>query len=79
MKITLFLLALALCISGISQNPGDAMVLIPAGEFNMGKNTGTPSDWQPEHRVKINSFYMDKFEVTNQQYYNFCAASNSGV
>ena len=53
------------------------MVLIPAGEFTMGKNSATPSDWQPEHPVKISSFYMDKLEVTNKQYYDFCIATNS--
>ncbi len=48
------------------------MVLIPAGEFTMGKNTANPTDWQPEHNVHIDAFYMDKFEVTNKQYYEFC-------
>jgi len=53
------------------------MVLIPDGEFNMGKNSQTYSDWQPEHKVKVASFYMDKYEVTNQQYYNFCIATKN--
>ena len=43
----------------------------------MGKNSVTPSDWQPEHRVKVSSFYMDKYEVTNKQYYDFCIATNN--
>jgi iron(II)-dependent oxidoreductase len=77
MKTLLFLLALALCNFGVSQKPEDAMVLIPAGEFTMGKNTSTPSDWQPEHKVKVNSFYMDKWEVNNQQYYSFCVATKN--
>jgi hypothetical protein len=49
MKALLFLLALALCNFGVSQKPEDTMVLIPVGEFTMGKNTSTPSDWQPEN------------------------------
>lgn len=51
------------------------MTLIPKGEFNMGKNSAGPSDWQPEHKVKIDSFYLDKYEVTNRQYYEFCQAT----
>lgn len=55
------------------------MALIPAGEFNMGKNSGTTSDWQPEHMVKISSFYMDKHEVTNREYYDFCIATKNAL
>jgi formylglycine-generating enzyme required for sulfatase activity len=58
-----------------SQDKHPDMVLIPAGEFTMGKNTSNPTDWQPEHKVFINAFYMDKNEVTNKQYYEFCTAT----
>jgi sulfatase modifying factor 1 len=75
MRTILFLLAITLCNPGISQKPEDLMVLIHGGEFNMGKNTSQTSDWQPEHLVKVTSFYMDKYEVTNQQYYDFCTAA----
>jgi len=53
------------------------MVLIPKGEFNMGKNTDNPSDWQPEHKVFIDSFYLDKYEVTNSEYNEFCNATKN--
>lgn len=56
-------------------NPLKNMVLIPKGEFNMGKNSSGPSDWQPEHKVKIDSFYLDIYEVTNKQYHEFCIAT----
>ena len=75
--MALFILVLTFCSSVLSQKPDDAAVLIPAGEFTMGKNTTGPSDWQPEHKIKISSFYMDKHEVTNQQYYDFCLATNN--
>jgi sulfatase modifying factor 1 len=52
------------------------MVLIPGGEFNMGKNSANPSDWAPEHKVSVDSFYLDQYEVTNKQYYEFCQAMN---
>ncbi len=72
MKPTLLILTLFISISGQSQVTDPEMVLIPAGEFNMGKNTSNPTDWQPEHKVYVDAFYMDKHEVTNKQYYDFC-------
>jgi formylglycine-generating enzyme required for sulfatase activity len=76
MKIFLLFFALLFSNSRSSQVP-DEMVLIPAGEFRMGKNSQSPSDWQPEHNVTIASYYMDKKEVTNKQYYDFCMATNT--
>jgi formylglycine-generating enzyme required for sulfatase activity len=35
------------------------------------------TDWQPEHKVYIDSFFMDKYEVTNKQYYEFCKETNN--
>jgi formylglycine-generating enzyme required for sulfatase activity len=55
------------------------MALIPSGEFNMGKNSSSPSDWQPEHKVYVDSFYLDKCEVTNKQYYEFCQATKRAL
>jgi len=48
--------------------PGD-MVLIPGGEFDMGDHfdIGEPTE-RPVHRVYVSSFYMDRYETTNQQY-----------
>jgi formylglycine-generating enzyme required for sulfatase activity len=47
------------------------MELIPAGSFIMGDNSHRP-DEGPEHEVTLQSFYIDKFEVTNEQYRRFC-------
>lgn len=58
-----------------AQNTPEGMVLIPEGRFIMGKDSPGPSDWKPEHTVRISSFYMDKYEVTNQQYEKFCNAT----
>ena len=45
------------------------MVLIPAGEFQMGSNDGESfSDEHPVHTVFLDAFYMDKYPVTNAQY-----------
>jgi formylglycine-generating enzyme required for sulfatase activity len=48
------------------------MVLIPAGEFVMGSPDGEGLDnEQPEHKVRADAFYLDKFEVTNARYEKF--------
>ena len=52
--------------------PSD-MVLIPAGEFQMGSNDNT--DEKPIHTVHIDAFYIDKYEVTNAQYKAFVEAN----
>ena len=53
----------------------EEMVLIPGGEFLMGMNSDRGSDFSPAHRVTIDSFYMDKHEVTNAEYKAFCEAT----
>ena len=51
---------------------GADMVLIPAGEFQMGSNdTYAPDNEQPIHTVYLDAFYMDVYEVTNAQYRAF--------
>ncbi len=50
--------------------PGSSMVLIPAGEFQMGSIDGS-SDEKPTHTVYLEAFYIDKYEVTNAQYKQF--------
>ncbi len=43
------------------------MVLIPAGEFLMGVDGGSP-DERPRRTVSVGAFYIDKFEVTNKEF-----------
>ena len=45
----------------------EGMVLIPAGQFQMGSNDGW-EDEQPVHTVHIDAFFMDKNEVNNAKY-----------
>ncbi len=47
------------------------MVLVPAGEFIMGADDGDP-DERPAHTVSLKAYYIDKFEVTNKEYKEFC-------
>ncbi len=83
---TAFCLSLVQCAGEpektIRGEDGAEMILIEAGEFAMG---GRPEDLEgldkntylnyvaerPIHKVKISSFYLDKFETTNAQYRRF--------
>lgn len=46
---------------------GVAMAYIPAGPFLMGNDRGS-ADEQPIHPVRLDAFYIDAFEVTNEHY-----------
>ncbi|PIZ17250.1 hypothetical protein COY52_04900, partial [Candidatus Desantisbacteria bacterium CG_4_10_14_0_8_um_filter_48_22] len=48
------------------------MVYIPAGEFLMGSPEGEgENDEHPRHKVYLDAYYIDKYEVTNQQFAKF--------
>jgi formylglycine-generating enzyme required for sulfatase activity len=53
--------------------PEGSMVLIPAGEFTMGSQDGD-ADERPAHKVQVNAFSMDVYEVTVRQYAEFLRA-----
>jgi len=46
----------------------DEMVLIPGGVFNKGCNRFGPEHGAPEHKVHLDPFWIDKFEVTNEKF-----------
>ena len=54
------------------------MVLIPAGEFQMGSRYDTIGNdaTRPMHVVYLDAFYIDKYEVTVGQYNQFVRATN---
>ncbi|XP_075687996.1 formylglycine-generating enzyme [Rhinoderma darwinii] len=53
------------------------MVLLPSGVFTMGTDEpGIPPDGEsPARRVHIDSFYMDKYEVSNSEFEKFVATT----
>jgi serine/threonine-protein kinase len=51
------------------------MILIKGGSFAMGNDTADDEAEKPEHSVEVKSFYIDKYEVTNQQYLEFIKAT----
>ena len=52
-------------------------VLIPGGSFIMGNETSGDDTYVDDypHQVYIDSFYIDKYEVTNAHYFEFCEAT----
>lgn len=50
------------------------MVWIPGGTFMMGSSTYYPEE-QPVNKVSVTGFWMDKYEVTNQQFSAFVNAT----
>jgi formylglycine-generating enzyme required for sulfatase activity len=51
------------------------MVLVPAGDFLMGTDAGTPygdADELPQHKVYLPDYLIDKYPVTNRQFGEFC-------
>ncbi|MBN1127446.1 MAG: formylglycine-generating enzyme family protein [Chitinispirillaceae bacterium] len=69
---------LSLCISKENKEASRApaapvtndMVPVPAGYFWMGSPDGE-KDEQPSHKVWLDSFYIDRYPVTNSQYDRF--------
>ena len=55
-----------------TQPDGRTMVLIPAGEFQMGSNG---DDEKLVHTVYVDAFYMDTYEVTNVDFKRFVLAN----
>jgi len=45
------------------------MVEIPSGEFMMGSPEGEGNSWEkPQHKVTVPTFYMGKYQVTQEQW-----------
>lgn len=55
--------------------PKTEMVKIAGGTFKMGRNDGDIKE-RPEHSVTVKDFWMDKTEVTNEEYLAFITETN---
>jgi formylglycine-generating enzyme required for sulfatase activity len=53
-----------------------SMISIPAGEFIMGSEIGR-DDERPAHRVYLDAYELDRYEVTNAQYRRFLLATGA--
>ena len=61
-----------------SKPPGlapNGMIWIPGGQFWMGTADDHMADARPWHRVYVDGYWMDKTEVTNQQFARFVKAT----
>jgi formylglycine-generating enzyme len=57
-----------------SSSPGPDMVWVPGGRFQMGSDYHYPEE-RPAHSAKVDGFWIDKYEVTNQQFARFVEAT----
>jgi acetoin utilization deacetylase AcuC-like enzyme/formylglycine-generating enzyme required for sulfatase activity len=89
-KLVIFILPALLVISVVScekagkfkapeiikTKTGVEMVMIPAGQFEMG-SSGGEADESPVHSVWVDAFVMDRYEVTQEQYSKLVMADPS--
>lgn len=61
--------------SEIKDSKGVSMILVPAGEFIMGSDNNQ-EDEKFSHKLSLDSFYIDKYEVTNS-FYRMCVDDGS--
>jgi formylglycine-generating enzyme required for sulfatase activity/predicted Ser/Thr protein kinase len=55
--------------------PPAGMVYVPGGDFMMGRDDGDDPFERPAHKVTVKPFFMDQFEVTNEDYAKFVNAT----
>ena len=60
----------------VPKPPLGSMVVIPAGEFTMGSQDGD-ADERPAHKVTVDSFSIDVYEVTVGEYGDFLRSGGS--
>ncbi len=60
----------------VAFNNHENMALIPAGTFWMGSAEASFIDVRPVHQVRLKRFWMDKTEVTNEQFKKFVDATH---
>ncbi|MFQ5449900.1 MAG: formylglycine-generating enzyme family protein [Nitrospinaceae bacterium] len=88
MKQLIFLLGIILSLIGspsfASENPPDGMVRVAGGCFMMGTNKVFYYELgrenireRPAHRVCLDSFYLDKYEITQKQWEAVMGYNNS--
>jgi formylglycine-generating enzyme len=59
----------------LSSRTPEGMVWVAGGEFWMGSDFPMFRDAQPVHRVHVDGFFLDKTEVTNEQFQRFVQAT----
>lgn len=49
------------------------MALVPRGDFVIGSNTGSENE-HPQRVIYLDQYYIDRYEVSNQDYYKYLVA-----
>jgi formylglycine-generating enzyme required for sulfatase activity len=55
--------------------PPAGMVYVPGGDFTIGRDTGDEYE-RPAHKVTVKPFFIDQYEVSNEEYAKFIKATN---
>ena len=55
--------------------PPNDMVLVPAGEYIIGDDSSNPAPDAPPRRIRLDAFYIDRSEVTNDEFARFVEAT----
>lgn len=67
-------------LSPIQTIKGRAYCLVPAGPFQMGTRPGVAGEGEsPQHTVRLDSFLIGKYPVTNREYQEFVDATGHAV
>ena len=74
MKYTVMLIGLLVLFSGCGEKAPDYMIKIEGGSYEMGNGRGRKEE-QPLHLVRVNTFYMAKFELS-QAFYDSIMGDN---
>ena len=75
MKKILVILFVSLSIVSFSQIP--EMVKVEGGTFTMGGTSSDRLDELPAHEVTVSDFYIAKYEVTFEEYDQFCSVTGN--
>ena len=78
MSVALLAVGVSLAVARTDDSPeltardGAPMALVPAGEFWMGLSEGEGlDDEQPRHKIHLDAYYIDKYEITVERYARF--------
>jgi len=70
-------------ITSIRPKDGAVMAYVPEGEFILGSSAAgdaqADNDEKPQHTVVLDTFWIDRYEVTNARYKKFVDATNHRV
>ncbi|MDQ3009642.1 MAG: formylglycine-generating enzyme family protein [Acidobacteriota bacterium] len=62
-------------INPATMTPPDGMIYVPSGRFEMGRSNGDEYE-RPAHIVEVEPFFIDRTEVSNEQYQRFVTETN---